>query len=235
MNISNIRQSIPPVTRNLIIINVLLWLAQIVFSRRGINLAELLGMHYWEAENFAPWQLFTYMFLHSEDSINHVFFNMFSVWMFGATIERFWGSKRYLLFYVITGVTAGIAQQAIWYIDLHQMAQHADQLVDVNGVVMPVRHLLGLYVTIGASGAVFGLLLAFGMLFPNSVLYLMLLPIPIKAKYFVIGYGLIELFLGVHPTLGGSVAHFAHLGGMIGGLILILLWRRRGIIDGPYN
>lgn len=215
------QQSVPPVTRNLLIINGLFWLAQMSLHRIGIDLVGLLGMHYIESDTFRLHQLITYMFLHSEGSISHLFFNMFSVWMFGSTIERYWGSQRYLFFYITTGLTAALAQQALWYYELHPLMESFAALIANNAV------------TIGASGAVFGLLLAFGMLFPNAPMYLMFVPIPIKAKYFVIGYGLIELFLGVRIS-GDGIAHFAHLGGMIGGIILILLWRRRGDIGGPY-
>ncbi len=215
------QQSIPPITKNLLIINALVWIAQMALPRIGIDLVAILGMHYWEAETFAPYQLLTYMFLHSEGSISHLFFNMFSVWMFGSTVERYWGAQRYLFFYLATGLTAALAQQVVWYFSFHELMSVWGQVIAQNAI------------TIGASGAVFGLLLAFGMLFPNAPLYLMFIPIPIKAKYFVIGYGLIELFLGVQSQ-GDGIAHFAHLGGMIGGIILILMWRRKGEIGGPF-
>lgn len=141
--------------------------------------------------------------------------------MFGSTVERYWGAQRYLFFYLATGLTAALAQQVVWYFSFHELMSVWGQVIAQNAI------------TIGASGAVFGLLLAFGMLFPNAPLYLMFIPIPIKAKYFVIGYGLIELFLGVQSQ-GDGIAHFAHLGGMIGGIILILMWRRKGEIGGPF-
>jgi membrane associated rhomboid family serine protease len=142
------------------------------------------------------------MFTHVDFS--HFFFNMFAVFMFGRTIESYWGSKRYLTYYMITGIGAGLIQLLVCYFSI------------------PAP-------TFGASGAVFGLLLAFGMLFPNAPIFIMFIPIPIKAKYFVIVYGVLEFFLGVANRTGDNVAHFAHLGGMLFGIILILYWRKKGI------
>lgn len=237
-NTFSLRHFAPPMTLRLIIINALMWLAQmILLHRHGIDLSDMLGMHYIAAESFSPLQLLSYMFLHSTSGIDHLFFNMFSLWMFGSTIERFWGQFRFLLFYVICGLTAALAQQGVWFFELLEItALPSDSLVQLSSnVVLPAWQVLDMPVTVGASGAVFGLLLAFGMLFPNSSIFLLFLPIPIKAKYFVVIYGLIELFLGVSSRGGGTVAHFAHLGGMIGGFLLILLWRKKGRIDGPYN
>lgn len=225
----------PPVTRNLIIINFLVWFAELVLPRYGIDLISIFGLHYFEASEFNLMQLFTYMFLHSDDSINHVFFNMFSLWMFGSLIERFWGKWRYLFFYITCGLSAAIVQEAVWFFSFHELALLGSDLVRIGGgAVVQANEALNMAITVGASGAVFGLLLAFGMLFPNSKVFLLFIPIPIKAKYFVIIYGVAELFFGV-SAVGDNVAHFAHLGGMLGGLILILLWRRKGEIDGPYN
>ncbi|KGN73286.1 membrane protein [Porphyromonas macacae] len=225
----------PPVTRNLIIINFLVWFAELVLPRYGIDLISIFGLHYFEASEFNLMQLFTYMFLHSDDSINHVFFNMFSLWMFGSLIERFWGKWRYLFFYITCGLSAAIVQEAVWFFSFHELALMGSDLVRIGGgAVVQANEALNMAITVGASGAVFGLLLAFGMLFPNSKVFLLFIPIPIKAKYFVIIYGVAEFFFGV-SAVGDNVAHFAHLGGMLGGLILILLWRRKGEIDGPYN
>lgn len=225
----------PPVTRNLIIINFLVWFAELVLPRYGIDLISIFGLHYFEASEFNLMQLFTYMFLHSDDSINHVFFNMFSLWMFGSLIERFWGKWRYLFFYITCGLSAAIVQEAVWFFSFHELALMGSDLVRIGGgAVVQANEALNMAITVGASGAVFGLLLAFGMLFPNSKVFLLFIPIPIKAKYFVIIYGVAEFFFGV-SAVGDNVAHFAHLGGMLGGFILILLWRRKGEIDGPYN
>ncbi|WP_329904984.1 rhomboid family intramembrane serine protease [Porphyromonas pogonae] len=228
----------PPVTRNLIIINFLIWFAEMVLPRYGIDLISMFGLHYFQASEFNPFQLVSYMFLHSNAGIDHVFFNMFSLWMFGGIVEQAWGQWRYLFFYLTCGVSAALVQEAIWAIDLSSVAALGNEMVNVgNGMNMPASQLLNMAVTVGASGSIFGLLLAFGMLFPNNLIFFLFIPVPIKAKYFVIIYGLAELFLGVRSMGGGadSVAHFAHLGGMLGGLILILLWRKKGHIHGPYN
>lgn len=219
---NSILAKLPPATLNLIIINGLVWLAELVFLRFGYNLIDLLGMHYFEAPNFSFWQLFTYAFLHDDSSISHLFFNMFALFMFGGQIERLWGSRRFLIFYGVCALTAALTQQIVWYFGLHEMA------------LLSGGYATEQYVTVGASGAIFGLLLAFGMLFPNAAIFIFFIPIPIKAKYFVVFYGIIELLLGIKGMASG-VAHFAHVGGMIGGLILVLLWRKKGKISGPYN
>lgn len=225
--------SIPPVTKNLLIINVLLWVATLVM---GVNpatgeyrLVQWLGLHAFGAEQFNVAQLITYMFLHDPSSFSHVFFNMFSVFMFGRTLEHVWGSQRFLFYYITTGIGAGLIQEAAWFIEFGNQIK----LISQNYGWEQASFALNSLVTIGASGAVFGILLAFGMLFPNTPLYLMFIPIPIKAKWFVAGYGLIELFLGVSATSDG-IAHFAHLGGMLFGIILILYWRKKGIGNGGY-
>lgn len=226
-NRPNFLNSIPPVTKNLIIINLLLWLATIVFRKTlGIDLVEYLGLHYFQADRFNAAQMVTYMFMHDPYSFGHVFFNMFSVFIFGRTLESVWGGKRFLVFYMITGIGAGLIQEITWYISLHDAIANTESMIGWS----QTRLVLNNIITIGASGAVFGILLAFGMMFPNAELFLMFIPIPIKAKYFVIGYGLIELFLGIHSSSGGgdNIAHFAHLGGMLFGLILILYWRKKG-------
>lgn len=219
---NSILATLPPATLNLIIINGLVWLAELVFLRFGYNLIDLLGMHYFEAPNFSFWQLITYAFLHDDSSISHLFFNMFALFMFGGQIERLWGSRRFLIFYGVCALTAALTQQIVWYFGLHEMA------------LLSGGYATEQYVTVGASGAIFGLLLAFGMLFPNAAIFIFFIPIPIKAKYFVVFYGIIELLLGIKGMASG-VAHFAHVGGMIGGLILVLLWRKKGKISGPYN
>lgn len=218
---------IPPVTKNIIIINLLVWLATISlpdFLFRSYNISfdmvNILGLHYFQAEAFHPYQLVTYMFMHDTSSFSHVFFNMFSVFMFGRTVEMTWGSKKFLTFYMITGIGAGLVQQAAW----------AYSLMGINFSPFELNQLI----TIGASGAVFGILLAFGMLYPNAPLFLMFIPIPIKAKYFVIGYGLIELFYGVRQSSGDNVAHFAHLGGMLFGFILVYYWKKKDKNNGGF-
>lgn len=223
--------SIPVVTKNLIIINLLFWLASLVLPRVGIDLVDLLGLHFPGVKDFYPFQLVTYMFMHDTRSFAHILFNMFGVYMFGRVLENVWGPKRFLTFYLVTGIGAGIVQELVWLYSIQSFA-------GANGVTLSYLvandPTLNYLVTIGASGAVFGILLAFAMLFPNVPLYLMFIPIPIKAKYFVIGYGLIELFMGVGSFGGDSVAHFAHLGGMLFGYFLVRYWKKKDADNGRY-
>jgi len=238
--------TIPAVTRNILVINVIVWLACFVFSRTGIDLSNLIGLHYPLTKGFYLFQFITYMFTHVD--LTHLFFNMFALFMFGGALEHTWGPKRYLTYYMITGIGAALVQLLVCYFRIHalmnslpaemvQVVHHEGYDLLQKGMnytdpTMGSLNLLLHSVTIGASGAVFGLLLAFGMLFPNTPLYLMFIPIPIKAKYFVIGYGLIELFLGVSNQTGDNVAHFAHLGGMVFGWLLILYWTKN---DFPHS
>ena len=231
--------SIPAVTKNLLIINILMLLATSVFRSSGIDLNGILGLHYWEGSKFNVAQLITYMFLH--DGFSHLFFNMFSLWMFGRILEQVFGAKRFLFYYISCGIGAAMVQELVWTFSW----ESTFALFDSNGfmamrgaeaVKYGIEHgmmdgFFNSMLTIGASGAVFGILLAFGMVFPNMPLYLMFIPIPIKAKWMVIGYGAIELFFGV-SGFQGSVAHFAHLGGMIFGFFLLLSWKKKGVIGG---
>lgn len=220
-----------PMTLRLIIINTIMWLSQIVLNRAlGVDITNLLGLHYFQAEVFGLWQPITHMFLHSTSSISHLAFNMFALWIFGSVIEQHWGSLRLLYFYILCGITGAISQQLVWYIEFRELMGY--QMVEVmDSWTVPVRQYLNIPLGIGASGAVFGLLLAFGMLFPNRLLFFFPLPFPIKAKYIVAIYGITELYMGLHPSPGSSVGHFAHIGGMVGGFILIRLWRKHGRID----
>jgi Uncharacterized membrane protein (homolog of Drosophila rhomboid) len=218
--------SIPTVTKNLIIINLIFWIASIVLPNIGINLIKLLGLHFVTAGDFKPFQFVTYMFMHDTSSLGHLFFNMFAVFMFGRVLEQVWGPKRFLMFYMITGIGAGIIQQMAWFYELKDVLYASQDMVNMGGHIMQKTNFLNLFVTVGASGAVFGILLAFGMLFPNAPLYIMFIPIPIKAKYFVVFYGLAELTMGVYNTAGDNVAHFAHLGGMLFGFIMIKYWKK---------
>lgn len=235
--------NIPPVTRNILIINVLVWLSCNVL--RGFDLADILGMHYLSSDRFYIFQFITYMFTHV--SLSHLFFNMFAVFMFGSLLERVWGEKRYLTFYLVTGIGAALVQLLVTYIRIQQVSSGLSpfeiqevysrgiELLDSNrNFIGSMGELNALINTnmIGASGSVFGLLLAFGMMFPNAPLYLMFIPIPIKAKYFVTGYALIEFFLGVSNRAGDNVAHFAHLGGLLFGIFMILYWKKKGIGNG---
>lgn len=199
---------------------------------KNIDLNSLLGMHYWQASKFHPYQVITYMFMHA--GFSHIFFNMFAVYMFGALLERVWGTKKFLLYYLVSGIGAAFVQQLFWYIEFNNYFNALNQAIVINGAenvtyaISQLNEVMNRAVTIGASGSVFGLLLAFGWLFPEEKLFLIFLPIPIKARWFVLFYGLAELFLGVAQFSGDNIAHFAHLGGMLFGLVLLLIWKKQG-------
>lgn len=215
---------LPTVVKNLLIINVLFFLATIAFDvSLHIDLADYLGLHYIRASDFQPFQLVTYMFMHG--NFAHLFFNMFALWMFGNTLERIWGPNRFLLFYFVCGIGAGLTQELVQYIQyVTTLADYDNVRIAANQIVSMDTY-LNMLTTVGASGAVYGILLAFGMMFPNSTIYIYF-AIPIKAKWFVLIYGVIELFSGF--TSVDNVAHFAHVGGMLFGLILILYWKKKG-------
>jgi membrane associated rhomboid family serine protease len=268
---------LPTLVKNLLIINGLMFVAQIVAEKSfGIKLEDILGLHYPPSQAFRPWQFITYMFMHG--NFGHIFFNMFALWMFGYALENIWGPRRFLIYYLITGIGAALVQCLVMYITINptivmlngviadpnapaifdfinqntlQINQYSGDiylqlnkfqealktlsyspddrqslLVAHNFLVDYREYFMSLPNVIGASGAVFGILLAFGMLFPNTLIFIYFL-FPIKAKYFVIIYGLIELVYGFTGADAG-VAHFAHLGGMIFGFFLILYWKRRG-------
>lgn len=254
---------LPKGVKNLLIINILVFFATFVFSKTGIcDLNKWLGLHFISAPDFYPWQFITYMFMHG--NIGHIFFNMFALWMFGAAVENYWGTKRFLIYYLVAGIGAAITHYIITFFQIHPtitlidgflnnpsletyrymvenntapqfksmlatnlvyLQQNPDSIDELVRVMIDAKSsYLNMFNLIGASGAVYGLLLAFGMMFPNSMIYIYFL-FPIKAKWFVLLYGVIELFYGVTGTSDG-IAHFAHLGGMVFGLALILLWRR---------
>ena len=235
--------SIPPVVMNLIIINLILWLGSITLVRFAeIDLNSVLGLHFWASQKFRAWQLISYMFMHASQ-FNHLFFNMFALFMFGRVLEDYWGSKRFLTYYMVTGIGAGLVQLLVLFFQISYLQSSLPAEV-VGRVYEEGANLLAQNynysnellaklnaslntVTVGASGSVFGLLLAFGMMFPHQPLYLMFIPVPIKAKYFVIGYAVIELFFGVANFRFDNIAHFAHLGGMLFGYLLILYWRKK--------
>ncbi len=214
---------LPVVVKNLLIINVLAFLSSYTLTRFGIDLNDLCGLHFFKASGFRPYQLLTYMFMHA--NFAHIFFNMFALWMFGNVLENMWGPKRFLVFYLVCGIGAGLTQELVQYIQYAtQLAQY--EQVNLGGTVVSMDTYLNMMTTVGASGAVYGILLAFGMTFPDSLIYIYF-AIPIKAKWFVALYAVIELVSGLGVTGGDNVAHFAHLGGMLFGLILILLWRKK--------
>lgn len=216
--------NIPTITRNLLLINIICFLVQQVLQLRGINVTDWLGLHFVLASQFNVLQLISYMFLHG--SWTHLFFNMFSLWMFGRIIETTLGAKRYLLYYMVCGIGAGLCQELWQTADYFINNLSAYEMVDTGrGALMPMSQFLNSWTTIGASGACYGILLAFGALFPNERIMLLIPPIPMKAKYFVAGYAAIELFSAY--TSNDNVAHFAHLGGMLFGWLLLRYWRKQ--------
>lgn len=265
---------LPDAVKNLLIINGLMFaLTVLLESKFMINLNEKLGLHYFAAHTFQPFQLITYMFMHG--SFTHLLFNMFALWMFGAAMENYWGLKRFLVYYFITGIGAALTQWLVLSLEMMPLLDALNDYLEQPGhaalnelfalgklapespeMQARLNEFIGQYslamnndpdaalllsqrfisdyrdlylnapLVVGASGAVFGLLLAYGMEFPNQIIYLYF-AIPIKAKYFVILYGILELMQGIAANEQDNVAHFAHLGGMIFGIFLILHWRKR--------
>ena len=227
--------NMPPITKNLIIINVLLFFAMFVGERYGVDLNDILGLHFFLASDFRWYQFVTYMFMHA--NLEHILFNMFAVWMFGRVMESVWGPRRFLLYYMVCGIGAGVMQELVQLASYHVSGLDSYENVRTAlGHVISMESYLNAWNTVGASGAVYGILLAFGMTFPDERMFVFPLPVPIKAKYFVMGYAVLELLLGFGRSADG-VAHFAHLGGMLFGLLLILYWRkprRNGGYGGGY-
>lgn len=241
----------PPVIKNLIIINVAIWLVEI--SGAGSWLLEHFALYDIRSPLFKVYQPFTYMFLHDPSPSDpwHVIFNMFAVWMFGSTLENYWGSKRFLTFYLICGVGAGCIDLVVIYfqnlhfdaaiqafresptpqtlqdiVDKYNLDYRPGSFFDPDSMLYSLRRAFFSSPTMGASGAVFGVLVAFGYLFPNSEMFIIPIPFPVKAKYIVGGYVLLELWQGVRSAPGDDVAHFAHLGGALVGLILVFIWNK---------
>lgn len=237
-------QSMGPVVKNLLIINVIIWLAMALVPSLDRSLSRYLALYYFSSPGFYPFQLFTYMFLHA--GFTHLFFNMFALVMFGSTIERAMGSSRFLFYYISVGIGAALIQMAVFAIYInrlegmfdpataHEIITRGWNLIQngANFVDIDARQLNSFVNTpmVGASGAIYGVLLAFGFLFPNAPIYIFFIPVPIKAKWLVLGYFLIELTFGIGGTADG-VAHFAHVGGMIFGFLLLLYWKRKGVFD----
>jgi len=226
----------PPVVKNLVIINVLVWIAQLIYHKPEFNLTDILALYPVDTPDFKPYQIATHMFAHASYgpggsiAFYHILFNMFTLWMFGRVLENVWGSKRFLFFYLACGVGAAAC---------HLLFQHLRYDPDVieqlllayqNGdqaAIDGLRSQLGfLAPAVGASGAIMGVMAAFAYLFPNTELYVMLIPVPVKAKYAIIGLAAIDLFGGIANISGDNLAHFAHLGGAITGFIIVLLWNK---------
>ena len=233
---SNLLKNISPVVKNLLLINILFYIAQWTIPSFTQNL-ELYPI---SSEDFKPWQLATHFFMHSPYSIGHIFFNMFALVIFGSQLERVWGAQRFLGYYISCALGAAVLHLGVNYYRIHiieinlslkdlELFRNAAYDAFQKGMnfkdpVLAQLNLLHHTPMLGASGAVFGLLAAFGYLFPNTELMLLFPPIPIKAKYFVIGYAALELYLGVSNNPSDNVAHFAHLGGALVGIIIVLYW-----------
>lgn len=194
----------PPVVKNLIIANTLIFLARWLLPQAAIIADRFFALYWFGSPLFHSYQYITYMFLHG--GFGHLFFNMFALWMFGRTLEYELGSRRFIIYYLVCGVGAALIQMLVAW------------LTGELGIVL-----------IGASGAVMGVLLAFGVMHPNEVLIMFPIPVPVKAKWFVIGYAALELFYGATGRAAG-IAHFAHVGGMLWGYLLLLYWKRKGAI-----
>lgn len=240
-------RNLPPVTKNLLIINVLIFAVAALIPQIGFNLDRYCALYYIESPGFRFWQPLTYMFLHG--NFTHLFFNMFALLMFGGIIEWTLGSRRFLVYYLSCGIGAAFIQWGVYALMLakyHNMYPSGEfyQIVDSGWSLMqsgrifmdPTLAKITMLVnapTVGASGAIYGVLLAFGMLYPNRELFIMFIPVPIKAKWMVLGYAIIELSLGLGGS-GDGVAHFCHLGGMIFGFMLLWYWKKKGTFSGWY-
>lgn len=240
---------IPPVVKNLLIINVLFFIAKYIFESKGIELEYYLGAVYFDSPLFKIWQPITYMFMHG--GFAHIFFNMFALYSFGSVLEARWGAKRFINFYLITGLGALALQWGVQAFEVYQITgsvfnpgavtidlANSMSRLNISGLSpLQGNTLEGIYIgpMVGASGAIFGLLVAFGMLYPNAEMYIMFIPVPVKAKYIIPVYILIELSLGVARFSGDSIAHYAHLGGALLGFILVKLWKDKNTFYDYYD
>jgi len=217
-------RNIPTITKNLLIVNFLAFIATWILQMRGIDLANVGGLHFFMASDFHLYQFVTYLFLHA--NFTHIFFNMFALWMFGVVVENVWGPKKFLFYYISCGIGAGLMQELVQFFDFYFRITAQDPSVtfsELFTIGSQLSHQLNGWTTIGASGAVYAILLAFGMIFPNERIFIFPLPIPIKAKWFVMGYAVMELFFAIGSS-GDNVAHMAHLGGMLFGFFMIRYW-----------
>lgn len=215
-------QNIPVVTKNLLIINVLVFAASWLLGLQGLT--NMGGLHFFLASDFHLYQFLTYQFLHG--GFAHLFFNMFALWMFGCVVENVWGAKKFIFYYISCGIGAGLMQEIVQLVDFYLTISSQDPSIgfgQIFAVGQQYSQQLNSWTTIGASGAVYAILLAFGMIFPNERIFIFPLPVPIKAKWFVLGYAVIELFSAMSSS-GDGVAHMAHLGGMLFGFLMIRYW-----------
>jgi membrane associated rhomboid family serine protease len=217
---------IPTITKNLLIINLIAFFATFVLQLRGVDLANVGGLHFFMASDFHIYQLVTYLFLHA--NFMHILSNMFGLWMFGCVIENVWGPKKFLFYYISCGIGAGLLQEIAQLGSFYMMISEQDPNVsfgEIFAIGQQLSHQLNAWTTIGASGAVYAVILAFGMTFPNERLFIIPFPFPIKAKWFVLFYVAIEFFSALGSS-GDGVAHTAHLGGMLFGFLMIRYWNR---------
>jgi membrane associated rhomboid family serine protease len=217
---------LPTIVKNLIIINALIFLSQQVLGAdTETKIFNLFALHTWQSPLFKPWQFITYMFLHG--SIGHIFFNMYALWLFGSVLENLWGSKRFLIFYFVCGLGAALCHMIVLYFEMKPVVEVFHSLpFEQQQQVLSDPNFKLYEPTLGASGAIFGCLAAFGYLFPNTLMYMIFIPVPIKAKWIVIGYIAIELFMALKNSAGDNIAHVAHLGGAVFGLALVYFWNK---------
>lgn len=220
----NSLQKNSPIVFNLLVINGLAYLAQILI--KGFDVTEWGSLHYYQSSLFKPHQFLTNMFMHDPGSFMHILFNMFTLWMFGTVLERFLGSKRFLIFYLICGVGAGIFIQLTVPFSAEKYAETVHALSPGVSSIDLVQMYKEQYSALGASGAIMGVMAAFAYLFPNTQMYVMFIPVPVKAKFVIPVYVLIDLFGGLNPSAGDNIGHFAHLGGAIIGFVVIYIWNK---------
>lgn len=230
-------RNIPTITKNLLIINILAYLAMVVLGKvivvngMPFNLNDYLGLHFFMASDFHLYQLFTYMFMHG--NLEHILLNMFMLWMFGCVVENVWGAKRFLFYYIFCGIGAGLFQEMAQFAQFYYIASEqipGFSISDITLVAQNSQQVLNLWTTVGASGAIYAILLAFGMLFPEQRMFIIPIPIPIKAKWIVIGSAVVELASAMASN-GDNIAHLAHLGGMVFGFFLIRYWQKHPFGD----
>jgi membrane associated rhomboid family serine protease len=221
-NSGNKIQRETPIIFNLIVINVLVFAAQNLVPQ--FNVTQWGALHYFKSPDFKPHQLITNIFMHAD--LGHIFFNMFGLYIFGSILEKFWGSKKFLIFYLICGIGASIVLQLTIPFSAEQFAKSAEAAEYGGYSAQLVKDYIDQYMALGASGAIMGIMAAFAWLFPNTELYVMFIPIPVKAKYVIPVFVLIDLFGGIYKIKGDNIGHFAHLGGALIGLLLVLYWNR---------
>jgi len=233
--------NIPQVTKNLLLLNILMFVLTFVFQQQGVDLGSLLGAHYVNSPLFEPYQVITHFFMHGD--LFHILFNMFALVMFGGFLERLWGPKRYFILYISAAVGAFALYNAIGVYEIMELKKHLTSagidLHEIDAMLKEGKYYPGvspelteysikcLTPMVGASGAIFGIMAAFAILFPNTELSLMFIPVPIKAKFLIGGYFVYEVYRSIYQAEGDHTAHLAHVGGAIVGAILVLIWRRK--------